>query len=340
MKGVALLLILILIPSANAAWEQYQNDIFNTGKTDGVGNFNKFSANITDFENQSNFQPLVSDIDNDDKNEIIIFSNDSLKILDNKLNEINKTSIGVIQGQPAIFNIDDDLFKEIIFISNHSLTPYFFAYEYSNFTFKQEFNFSIGNGAIGSGVKCALIDGTKACIFMDNGQYIHIVNLSSKTKQSYNTSAFKDTQEKIPAIGDIDNDGNLEAVFWFDADSDINYGLLVFDLVNRSLDGNFNNNGIVDDIAPFNVVRPNFDLKDHPVLVDLNNDNKLEVAASMFYDDGMTGEMFTDWFTQLFVYGHNGSLLFRKCEERSSSFLGIMSRIFRPIIILLPTFSS
>ena len=91
MKGVVVLLFLILLPNVNAAWEQYQNDNFNSGRANGVGNFNNFKGNITNNNDGFNFQPLVSDIDNDGKNEIVIFSNDSLKILDNKLDEMNKT---------------------------------------------------------------------------------------------------------------------------------------------------------------------------------------------------------------------------------------------------------
>lgn len=323
MKGVGLLLLLFFVPSVNAAWEEYQNDNFNSGKANGIGNLNKILINITDSNDGFNFQPLISDINNDNKNEIIIFSNDTLKIFDNKLNEINKTRVGVLQGQPTIFNIDDDPFKEIIFISNHSMNAYFFAYEYGNITFKQEFNFSIGNGAVGSGVKCTNLGNTKICVFMDNSQYIHIVNLSSKTEQSYNTSSYTDSKEKIPAIADIDNDNNLEAVFWFNFNNNFLEDIAVFDLVNRTLDSAFNKSGIVYDfMVPYSINSNSFELKGHPVLADLNNDKKLEMAVSIFYDDHIPLFESEDWFTELFVFDHNGSLLFRKCEERAFSLAG------------------
>ncbi|MEK6869105.1 MAG: hypothetical protein AABX74_02665, partial [Nanoarchaeota archaeon] len=94
-----------------------------------------------------------------------------------------------------------------------------------------------------------------------------------------------------------------------------NYGLMVFDLINKNFDFSFNNSGIVD-----NIVKPNSDsfvLKGHPVLVDLNNDNKLEIAISSFYDETGSGELVNNWFTELFVYNSSGKELFSKCEENT-----------------------
>ncbi|MBI2134603.1 alpha/beta hydrolase [Candidatus Woesearchaeota archaeon] len=320
MKGVAMLLFLIFIPNVNAAWEQYQGNLFNTGKADGIGYFgSKPIANITNNFDGMDFQPLVSDLDDNGKNEIVIFSGNYLKIFDAKLSLIAEKFSGNLLGQPVIYNIDGDLSKEVVFIANISDLHYFFAYQYNN-SFFQEFNFSIPNGGIGSGVKCAGIGSTNICVFMDNKQYIHIVNMSSKNDSSHNTSVYNDILEKIPAIGDIDDDGNLEAVFWFDKNNNNNYGIMVFDIENKSLETNFNNSGIVDDIVqPYGVNSDAFILKGHPVLVDLNNDNKLEIAVSIFYDDTIPLFEAFDWFTELFVYSNNGSELFRKCEERASS---------------------
>lgn len=316
MKGVVWLILLILIPNAYA-WEQYQGDLLNSGKAEGIGDFNNFKGNMT-ISHGYNFQPLVSDLDNDGNNEIAVFSNDTLKIFDKKLNEVASGKFGIIQGQPTIFDADNDSLKEIIFISNHSLMPYFFAYEYTNFTFKQEFNFSVLNGAIGSGVKC--MGSANLCIFMDNSQYIHTVNMTSRSNSSYNTSVFRDTNEKIPAIGDIDNDGSLEAVFWFDVNGNGDYGLLAFNLGNGSLDTDFNSLGYVDDVySSFEKERQA--LKGHPVLVDLNKDNKIEIAVSVFYDDSLPGNL-NDWYTKIIVYNYSGSLLFSDCEERSGSSQG------------------
>ena len=193
MKGVAWLLFLIFIPNVNAAWEQYQNDLGNSGKAEGIGHFDSSTlTNITDYLNGMDFQPLVSDLDNNGKNEIVIFSRNYLKIFDAKLSLIDEKFTGNLLGQPTIFDFDDDRSKEIIFISNISNAHYFFAYEYGNSKFNPEFNFTVSNGGIGSGIKCANSGSSKICVFMDNKQYVYIVNMSSKTDQSYNTSDYND----------------------------------------------------------------------------------------------------------------------------------------------------
>src|SRR3989338_3706609 len=248
-KWVLSSLILILLIPCAYSWEQFQSDNVNSGKANGTGYFNsKEISNFTDSLNGMNYQPLIYDIDANGKNEIIIFSGNYLKILDSRLNLIDEKFVGNLLGQPAVFNVDNDLFKEIIFISNVFGVDYFFAYEY-NGSFNHAFNFTITNGGIGSGIKCTAIGSTDVCVFIDNSQYVHIVNLSSKSDSSYNTSAYSNTQEKIPAIGDLHNNGSLEAVFWFDANNNNQYGIMAFDLVNKQLDYGFNNNGTVDDIV-------------------------------------------------------------------------------------------
>ena len=50
------------------------------------------------------FQPLADDINNDGYNEIIIFSDDFLKIFDYELNLIDEKFVGNTLGQPTIFS--------------------------------------------------------------------------------------------------------------------------------------------------------------------------------------------------------------------------------------------
>ena len=153
----ALIIILSLFDTA-AFWEEFNFDGFNTGKANGTGHFNERKIiNITDSLNGMGFQPLVSDVDNNGKKEIIIFSGNYLKLFDNRLNLVNERFVGNLLGQPTVFNIDNDLFKEIIFISNVSNVDYFFAYQYNNSGFNHEFNLTVSNGGIGSGIKCTAI---------------------------------------------------------------------------------------------------------------------------------------------------------------------------------------
>ncbi|MBL7055794.1 hypothetical protein ISS07_02680 [Candidatus Woesearchaeota archaeon] len=303
-----------------AGWEQFQNGDFNQGDVSGVGYFS--GGDVVNFSVSfgSDHQPLISDVDSSGEKEIIIFDNKRLKLFNAFLELINETFVGDLLGQGTIFSMDEDSYDEIIFNANVSGVSYFFAYEFNGTALNQELNFTISNGAIGSGVKCFSSGTTKTCVFMDNSQYIHIVNLSSKTEEIFNTSVFNDTHEKIPALGDIDLDGQLEAVWWHDADDDTRYGFLVFDLVSKSLDVNFSGDGIVDDV--YNSINNGFVLKGHPVLVDLNQDGKLEIAASVLYNDATQLEMWTDWFMELFVYDNEGNKLFSKCEDNTVSDVG------------------
>src|SRR3989338_8202273 len=145
MKEVVWLLVIILVPYAYA-WEQYQNDNLNTGRTDGIGNFNNFKGNITISEG-FDFQPLVSDLDGDGSNEIIIFSDDTLMVLDKRLNEIDSSAVGIVLGQPIVFDTDGDSLKEVIFASNISFDDCFLVYGFNGSLIKK-INLSIENGAV------------------------------------------------------------------------------------------------------------------------------------------------------------------------------------------------
>ncbi|MBI2558130.1 hypothetical protein HYW20_02300 [Candidatus Woesearchaeota archaeon] len=300
---VAVFILLSL--NAGASWRTFQNDSRNTGAADGIGHFPLQTANFSDNSLGMDFQPLVDDLNADGGNEIAVFSNNSLIIFNPQLNILTQTKVGQILGQPTLFDFDNDDFIEIIFNSRQNSTDYFFAYQYNNLDLQQESNITLGNASFG-GIKCININGTGFCVFKDKGNYVHIVNMDSETDSSYSTSAYNETRQTVPAIGDIDNDGAYEAVFWLNNDSGGGYGFLVFDLDQRKVDW------IVDNI--FSPFITNFALKGQPVLVDLNNDRKLEIAASVFYDDALNIDFATDWYTELFVYSFNGTKLFSKCE--------------------------
>ena len=313
MKFALLLLVFILLTTnAYASWQTYQNDLRNTGSSDGTGHFPLKTANFSNTDFGMDFQPLVGDLDSNGNNEIVIFSNNSLIIFNPQLNILNQAKIGSLLGQPALFNFDNDNLIEVIFNARQNSTDYFFAYRYSNSALRQEFNITLANEANFGGIKCFSSNGD-FCVFKDKRNYIHIINMTSRTDSPYITSIYEERRHTVPAIGDIDNDGNPEAVFWFNADNNSGYGFLVFDLSSRNVKWK------VDNIFSPLILGPSlfhhlFTLKGQPVLVDLNNDGKLEIAASVFYDDSRNDDG-TDWFTELFVYSYNGTGLFSKCER-------------------------
>ncbi|MBI2654351.1 hypothetical protein HYX02_06105 [Candidatus Woesearchaeota archaeon] len=311
MRLLYLLAVFILaIPPSYASWQTYQNDLRNTGISNGTGYLPLNTANFS-IDIGMDFQPLVDDLDFNGNSEIVIFSNDSLIILSPQLDILDSVKTGTLLGQPTLFNFDNDGLTEIMFNARQNSTDYFFAYQYNNSGFYQEFNITLSHEANFGGIKCFGFNGMNYCVFKDEFNYINIVNMSSKTASSYNTSAHEETKHTVPAIGDIDNDGSLEAVFWFNEDNSSGYGFLVFDLINRSLKMSFNSSGIVDNI--FSPLYGQFNLKGQPVLADLNNDDKLEIAASVFYDDANNEFSGNDLFTELFVYSPNGTKMFSKC---------------------------
>ncbi len=311
MKSFYFLVIFILFSLASdASWDTYENNLRNTGTSNATGYFPLKTANFTNDYFGMNFQPLVDDIDNDGNNEILIFSNNSLIVFNPQLEVKSQTKVGNIMGQPTLFNFDNDSLMEIMFNARQNSSFYFFAYQLNNSVLKQEFNVSLPYDANFSGIKCLKLGSSGICVFKDKLNYVHVIDLSAKTDSSYSTSNFNETKQTVPAIGDIDNDGNLDAVFWYNNDSNQGYGFLAFDLGQRKIKW-----------AVDNIFSPNFfsyTLKGQPVLVDLNNDNKLEIAASAFYDDNLPNlDPYNDWFTELFVYNSSGSKLFSKCEKNT-----------------------
>src|SRR3989338_3111279 len=302
MQFCLFILILILFSlSSNAGWQAYQNDLRNTGIANGTGYFPLKTTNFSNELYGMDFQPLISDINNDGYNELVIFYNELLKVFDYELSLIDEKFAGTLLGQPAVFN------NNIIFNSRIDNKDYFFAYELNGSGLNQRFNVTLSNAADFSGIKCLNLNGTDSCIFKDKRNYVHIISLDSRIDNSYNTSVYNETRQTVPAIGDIDNDGSQEAVFWHNEGVTDGYGFLVFDLGERKVEW------IVDNIfAPSG----SYVLKGQPVLADLNNDNRLEIAGSVFYNDNIPSHNLNDdWFTELFVYSHNGSKLFSKCEK-------------------------
>ena len=287
-----------------ASWQTYQNDLRNTGNSSGTGYFPLKTSNFS-IGLGMDFQPLVDDLDLDGNNEIALFSNESLIILNPQLEKLSEIKIGAILGQPTLFNFDDDDFIEIVFNSRQNL-DYFSVYQYNNSNLQQEFNITLSNDANFSGIKCFYGNSLNYCVFKDKLNNANIINLEARNVNSYNLVSLNESRQTVTAIGDIDNDGNIDAVFWIPSTDGNNYGLAAFDLVDNSIKWATN--------PVFVAFSKSYLLKGNPVLADLNNDGILEIAVSVFYDDSCNFDVCTDKFTELFIYNSNGTKLFSKCE--------------------------
>ena len=71
-----ILIFIFLILDAHAYWQTYQNDLKNSGSSNGTGYFPLKTENFS-IDLGMEFQPLVGDLDKSGNNEIMIFSNDS-----------------------------------------------------------------------------------------------------------------------------------------------------------------------------------------------------------------------------------------------------------------------
>ena len=78
----------------------------NIANSNGAGYFPLKTANFSNNDFGTDFQPLASDLDSDGKNEIIIFSNNSLVIFNPQLEIKSQAKIGSILGQPTLFNLN------------------------------------------------------------------------------------------------------------------------------------------------------------------------------------------------------------------------------------------
>src|SRR3989338_249043 len=137
-----LLLLIFILASINthAYWQTFQNDLRNTGSANGTGYFPLQTSNFSDDSLGMDFQPLVDDLNADGKNEIVVFSNNSLIVFNPALKILNQTKVGGVLGQPALFSFDNDNLIEIIFNSRQNSTDYFFAYQLNDSSLRQEFN--------------------------------------------------------------------------------------------------------------------------------------------------------------------------------------------------------
>lgn len=236
----------ILLPSPRT-WKQSRNNLASFALSSGVGNFpTGNSFNLSNSSYGTIYEPRVGDIDFNNENEIIIFHNNSIKILDENLKLIAKNSIGKLRSHPVLFNSDNDSYLEIIFISRLDNLDYLIELQYNGSKFFSDFNFSLHNSGENANLRCFDFNGKK-CIFLSSNNDIFIANLDNNSYSNYSLNNYVDLSEKAPALSDFDNDGNMEIVSVYDNDGDGSRGILVFDIDEMSIDKKFNS-GFIDDI--------------------------------------------------------------------------------------------
>ena len=228
-----LILNLSFIITSASDWTQYQYDSLSSGYFNVGLTFDQSKLNELTLDAGSDYQPLIGDIlgDGDSEQQIVIFNGTSLLILNNDLDVIGNLDLGGnLLGQPTLYNINDDTNLEIIFNYNVSNQHNFTAYKFDG-SFTQLVSINVSNNLTGSGIKCANLNGTKSCVFVDNFYYIHLVNMSDFTENSSERIATtSDTDEKIPSIADYDNDGKKEMVVWSRSNDGSKLGFAIYDL--------------------------------------------------------------------------------------------------------------
>ena len=137
-------MVLVLIPSVTAVWDTFNNDITNNAKLNGSGFINVEKFFVINVSFGMNKQPMVSDLDFDGDNEIVIFSEGYLKLFDKNLNLVAEKIVGDLQGQFDVENMDNDKFIEIIAVVKNG-TENFTIWQFNGSDFRVEISFDVSS---------------------------------------------------------------------------------------------------------------------------------------------------------------------------------------------------
>lgn len=251
MSIIFLILISILSCAVFAAsdWKQWMRSQFQTGYTDSTYSFGLLRGDIDSINYSilgygSSYQPLIADIDQDGKNEIIGSSGNYIyiweKLLSGELSTKGSTSMGASQNsQGWIGDLDgnnDNGLEYVVSFGNKTYTV----------RFKNNiFNKTIyGDYKANAGLNCiretdSSYISSPVCILMNstdnwtrfyyplNGT-IDPVWASPGYKKSINAAS------QSPLIGDLDGNGEDEFLYPCDKNTDGNEGICVGDFVTAS----------------------------------------------------------------------------------------------------------
>lgn len=217
----ALLAVFFAVPIAafaTADWTTFQKDPIGHGTQEGAGTV---ASTTTEFINNlygGNHQPLVADIDNDGENELVVFSGNYLRILNQYAELKGESIVGALQSQPSLAQYDNEPHKEIAGIINRNGQNFYTVWRYTGgvngFTTEQET--LIATSTVGA-VKCVEFDGEQSgeeCIFKGSSGVVSVYNRSGLIR-SFDVSAGSgaDSNVFMPAFYDINGDQRVDGAF-------------------------------------------------------------------------------------------------------------------------------
>lgn len=238
-----LFLILLVFPLTFAAVDYNETGNYDSYYQQGTGFFNdvqmQSSADYAMFTRAvtGTKHPLVSDLDGDGVNEIIVLDDDTLRlyhvdVVDEQLDIVDAFAIaGDYYSNILVYDIDGDSRREIIVASEAATNELIYILEYNGTTFGNQTNVNYSSLGHDNGeilIKCR---DTEMCMMA----YIHdqtvgvnanatvsiaTFNSSSVSNEDNMLAGTASQQRCFPsvrsmAVADYDNDGNDEYIFSF-----------------------------------------------------------------------------------------------------------------------------
>ena len=223
---LTLLLLLSLQTSLAADWQQYAKDSVHSSSQDDITSFINITTADFTAANGANAQALIFDLDNNSgNNEIIFISDNQLRIHDDTLTELSSILIPDITDQQV--NIVATSLcvsgNELVFYDNpnNGSESHLFGvcFDENTHALTIDRNITIyadgvGGGRGAGGVSCFEDD---ECYFRSVGGLDSVVKctLSTGTCLTFPNTFLNQTDDMfiVPAVDDIDEDGQEEIVF-------------------------------------------------------------------------------------------------------------------------------
>lgn len=218
-KILSLLLLLFCIGTVSVhAYLEHTEYGGNSGNTHRITlNSRGFSFNSSvEFPHGQDhrLEPMIGDFVGFSNLQLLIWENQNLFLVN--LTDIGSTSNGIqlqmllgvdLEGQPSMYGND------YISLVDDGSNAYFYRIEFNATNYNVSYNFTAGTtGQLdGQGVRCY----GDYCVFMDINNTIFRVDMNNNIFTKYPTIDDNENNYDLrtPSIGDIDKDGNYEAVF-------------------------------------------------------------------------------------------------------------------------------